>query len=142
MWADLDADDADGIGCDVVSISAFTRQLDSPGTQFAQAFTPGELRASDRTGDRGAHLAARWAAKEAVIKAWSSSRFGLPPLVPGVAMSDIEVRLDRWSRPTIVFRGELAGILHDAVVLVSLTHDIDADVAAAVATFRRPSASG
>ena len=71
-----------GVGVDVVGISAFADQLDEPGTRFAQAFTPGERRAA-RSGEstEAQSLAARWAAKEAVIKAWSSTCFGHPEVI-------------------------------------------------------------
>lgn len=65
-----------GVGIDLVSIPDFAEQVDQPGTVFAETFTPGERRdASDKSSSAARHLAARWAAKEAVIKAWSGSRF-------------------------------------------------------------------
>ena len=65
-----------GVGIDVVSIPDFAEQVDQPGTVFAETFTPGERRdAADKSSSAARHLAARWAAKEAVIKAWSGSRF-------------------------------------------------------------------
>jgi holo-[acyl-carrier protein] synthase len=64
------------VGIDVVSIPDFAEQVDQPGTVFAETFTPGERRdAADKSSVAARHLAARWAAKEAVIKAWSGSRF-------------------------------------------------------------------
>ena len=80
-----DLEDAVGVGIDVVGIKAFAEQLDEPGTRFAQAFTPGERRAARAgEGSEAESLAARWAAKEAVIKAWSSTCFGHPEVIdPG-----------------------------------------------------------
>ncbi len=71
-----------GVGIDLVSITEFAEQVDQPGTVFAETFTPGERRdASDKSSSAARHLAARWAAKEAVIKAWSGSRFSQRPVL-------------------------------------------------------------
>src|ERR1700722_11831144 len=71
-----------GVGIDLVSIPDFAEQVDQPGTAFSETFTPGERRdASDKSSSAARHLAARWAAKEAVIKAWSGSRFAQRPVL-------------------------------------------------------------
>ena len=73
-----------GVGIDLVSIPDFAEQVDQPGTVFSETFTPGERRdASDKSSSAARHLAARWAAKEAVIKAWSGSRFAQRPVLRG-----------------------------------------------------------
>ncbi|GAA11177.1 holo-[acyl-carrier-protein] synthase [Gordonia alkanivorans NBRC 16433] len=121
-----------GVGIDIVSIPEFAEQLRQPGTTFADRFTVGERRDSAAgTGDDARHLAARWAAKEAVVKAWSVSRFSRSPLLPLIRHSDIEVVTDNWGRPAIRLSGEIGNHLRDTVVHVSLTHD--GDTAAAVA---------
>lgn len=121
-----------GVGIDVVSIPEFDEQLAQPGTTFGDRFTVGERRDSAAgTGDDARHLAARWAAKEAVVKAWSVSRFARSPLLPLIRHSDIEVVTDNWGRPAIRLGGEIGEHLRDVVVHVSLTHD--GDTAAAVA---------
>ena len=129
---------AEGVGVDVVGISAFAEQLDEPGTRFARAFTAGERRAA-RAGEgspefgEAQSLAARWAAKEAVIKAWSSTCFGHPEVIDpaSVNMREIEVRTDAWGRPAIRLHGAIARAMHEYDVLVSLSHDPAADVAVA-----------
>ena len=121
-----------GIGIDLVSIPDFAEQVDRPGTVFAETFTPGERRdAADKSSSAARHLAARWAAKEAVIKAWSGSRFSKRPVLPEAIHRDIEVITDNWGRPAIRLTGEIGEILSEATVHVSLTHD--GDTAAAVA---------
>ncbi|MGV9826639.1 MULTISPECIES: holo-ACP synthase AcpS [unclassified Gordonia (in: high G+C Gram-positive bacteria)] len=121
-----------GVGIDVVSIPEFGEQLAQPGTTFADRFTVGERRDSATgTGDEARHLAARWAAKEAVVKAWSVSRFSRSPLLPLIRHSDIEVVTDTWGRPAIRLSGEIAEHLRGAAVHISLTHD--GPTAAAVA---------
>jgi holo-[acyl-carrier protein] synthase len=134
-----DLANAAGVGIDVVGITAFAGQLDEPGTRFAQAFTPGERRAARAgSGSEAESLAARWAAKEAVIKAWSSTCFGHPAVIDPehVDLREIEVRSDAWGRPAIRLHGEIAESMAGYAVLVSLTHDESADVAAAFVVLR------
>jgi holo-[acyl-carrier protein] synthase len=127
-----------GVGVDVVGIAAFAEQLDEPGTRFARAFTPGERRAA-RAGDgpdggrEAESLAARWAAKEAVVKAWSSTCFGHPEVIDPafVDLSEIEVRTDAWGRPSIRLHGAIAEAMAGFEAKVSLSHDAAADVAIA-----------
>ncbi|NMO03756.1 holo-ACP synthase [Gordonia sp. TBRC 11910] len=121
-----------GLGIDIVSIPEFDEQLRKAGTTFAERFTVGERRdAKQGTGSDARHLAARWAAKEAVVKAWSVSRFSRSPLLPIIRHSDIEVVTDHWGRPGIRLTGEIAEYLAGTQVHISLTHD--GDTAAAVA---------
>jgi holo-[acyl-carrier protein] synthase len=121
-----------GVGLDIVSIPGFAEQMRQPGTRFAEAFTAGERRdARSGAGDAERSLAARWAAKEAVIKAWSVSRFARRPALPMIVHSDIEVVTDNWGRPAIRLSGAIGDFLAQARIHVSLTHD--GDTAAAVA---------
>ena len=103
---------AAGVGLDLVHVPGLVEQVTRPGTVFAErVFTARERReARRRSEDTGSteaeHLAARWAAKEAFIKAWSqalNTRAGeasAPVIVPDdVDWSDIEVVTDRWGRP-------------------------------------------
>lgn len=136
-----------GVGVDVVAISAFAEQLRQPGTRFARSFTAGERRAARAAGGsphsaqspqpggfgEAQCLAARWAAKEAVIKAWSSSRFGQRELIDPahVDLREIEVRSDAWGRPAIRLHGAVARAMAGYQVLVSLSHDPAADTAIA-----------
>ncbi len=123
-----------GVGIDLVSIPDFAAQVDQPGTVFAETFTPGERRdAADKSSSAARHLAARWAAKEAVIKAWSGgSRFSKRPMLPEGIHRDIEVITDMWGRPKVrLTGGAIAEHLKDVTIHLSLTHE--ADTAAAVA---------
>lgn len=131
-----------GVGVDVVGVTAFAAQFDEPGTRFARVFTPGERRTA-RGGGRSASaeaqsLAARWAAKEAVLKAWSSTRYGGPEVIDpaSVDLREIEVVNDAWGRPAVRLRGAVAAGLQGHQVLLSLSHDPDADVAIAFVVLR------
>lgn len=122
-----------GVGVDLVDVGSFAEQLDVPGSRFtSSAFTVGE-----RTDAAGApeRLAARWAAKEAFVKAWAGSRLGRAAALPTWSPDAVEVALDAEGRPGLVLRGALADALADlhpggVTAHVSLSHD--GGVAAAV----------
>ena len=127
-----------GTGIDLVDVPGFAQELQRPGTRAGSVFTAAER--SDartptsgtgrRTADREmASLAARWAAKEAFIKAWSESLWGQPPVMDEHVHHLIEVVHDAWGRPRIRLHGEVAELLDGITVHVSLSHDGDAAVA-------------
>ena len=122
-----------GVGVDVVAVSGFRDQLELDATTFTEVFTPAErdLRATG-SGD-AEHLAARWAAKEAFVKAWAGSRHGRPPQLQSVEMRDIEVVCDAWGRPALRLHGEVdeefSRAVPDASVHLSISHDGDVAIA-------------
>ena len=74
-----------GLGHDVVEVSGFAAQLAEPGTRMRALFSARESRQAALRGrlkgdGEAVHLAARWAGKEAVLKAWCEalSRGGRP----------------------------------------------------------------
>ncbi len=119
----------EGIGVDVVHLPDFRAQLADPASTFvAGTFTPGERAASqDRaSGDPVRHLGARYAAKEAFIKAWSSARRGQPPALAHVDMREIEVTSDLYARPSLILHGQVAAALEARGpyrLHLSLSHD-------------------
>ena len=114
------------IGTDVVHVPSFASQLDQEGSTFLRAFTDREWRACAPKADRAASLAARWAAKEAYIKAWSQKLFGAPPAIDPAELNfaEIEVVQDAFGRPAIELHGDVAA-LGIPVASVSLSHDGD-----------------
>ena len=113
-----------GAGLDLVHVPALADQLTVAGTVFAEgAFTARERREADRRARQcgslpAEHLAARWAAKEAFVKAWSAAANAVaggavaPALAPeAVDWREIEVLADRWGRPGL----RLGGRVLDAV---------------------------
>ncbi|MBZ8178233.1 holo-ACP synthase [Corynebacterium sp. 3HC-13] len=122
------------VGVDLVFIPAFREQLEQPGSTFLQVFTPLERRIARgyRTPEaRTEHLAGRWAAKEAFIKAWSQARYGLAPLMSeaDIPFRQIEVRPDRWGRVQISPIGDVAAAIRrslgDPQFALSISHDGD-----------------
>src|SRR6478735_2531322 len=77
--AERDAVPVIGVGLDVVDVAGFADQLGRPGTRFANSSFTSKERAEAGDAGSGQRLAARWAAKEAFLKAWSSARYGAPP---------------------------------------------------------------
>lgn len=136
-----------GIGTDLVALAAFAEQLALPGSRFAEVFTARERRqAHTRTVSNGTsgqpnavtqHLAARWAAKEALVKAWSGALYGQAPPMAETDLDwrEIEVVADQWRRPALVLHGqvgkEIAALAVSSppntqvVAHLSLSHDGD-----------------
>ncbi|ODQ97012.1 4-phosphopantetheinyl transferase [Dietzia alimentaria] len=129
-----------GVGVDIVDLGAFAASLAEPGTRLTRAFSATERRqCRERAESRGArpgedplarHLAARWAAKEALVKAWSAALYGAPPpIAPDLLRwSEIETVCDNWGRPSVRLGGEVARqvaatIGEGARWNVSLSHD-------------------
>ncbi|WP_137875283.1 holo-ACP synthase [Rhodococcus sp. Q] len=125
-----------GIGFDLVTVSEFAEQLSRPGTAMKSSFRPGERRYCEAKADPARHYAVRWAAKEAVIKAWASSRFARPPAVGDNAYVQVEVVNDAWGRPSIKLHDEAAQFLPGAIIHLSLTHD--GDMAGAMVVIEEP----
>lgn len=118
------------VGTDIVHIPALAAQLATPGSRFTAVFTDRELRACAGKPDTAASLAARWAAKEAYIKAWSQSLYGSAPVLApdAVDFAEIEVVPDAFGRVAIALRGEVARV-GPAAESLSLSHDGDYAVA-------------
>ncbi len=124
-----------GIGVDLVHVPSFADQVGRPGSRFEGVFLPGERSdAHGRTSDPARHLAARWAAKEAVIKAWSASLFGQAPVMDEHVHHLIELVSDAWGRPRVRLHGEVAQHLAGHSCEVSLSHDGDYAVAYVILT--------
>ncbi len=110
-----------GLGMDVVEIGRIARILEGPADRaerfLARCFTPGERAYCDGRHDRAGRYAARFAAKEAAVKA-----LGAPP---GVAWTDIEV-LRGDGAPALGLTGaarEAADRRGVARLHLTLTHD-------------------
>lgn len=147
------------VGVDLVHIPGFAEQLSRPGSTFDQVFSPLERRHAQQrrdsagtapagsaagggfAGSRTEHLAGRWAAKEAFIKAWSQAIYGKPPMIEPdlVNFAEIEVLPDRWGRVALHLRGEVAAKLHESMgdveLSLSVSHDGDYAIAQCLMRF-------
>lgn len=117
-----------GIGIDVVDIARVEGLLQRHGDRFlARCFRPGELQLAPDGGvraDFAAHVAGRWAVKEACLKALGGDLRGIP-------YADIEVRRENGGAPRVALHGRAAAA-HAARgggrILASLSHERNAAV--------------
>lgn len=118
-----------GLGIDVVDVGRFEELLADPLSRMVAAtFTEEEVRYSEDRGlgGPGQHLAARFAAKEAALKALdgASALAGVSP--PRVALREIEVARDESGRPSLRLHGAAARLADDVGAdraLLSMSHD-------------------
>jgi holo-[acyl-carrier protein] synthase len=120
------------VGIDVIEIERIVNVLNRFGERFLhRIYTPAER---ERYGARPAELAARFAAKEATMKALGTG-------IRGVRWRDIETLSNRRGKPILVLhetaraRAELLGLRH---FTISLSHTRTEATAIVVATKMRP----
>jgi holo-[acyl-carrier protein] synthase len=109
-----------GTGVDIAEVPRIRESIECFGDRFLRrVFTEGEVRYCEHKVTRYESFAARFAAKEAGMKAlgtgWSR----------GVRWRDIEVVRPKGQRPTIQFHGEAAAIaarLGTKNIALSITH--------------------
>lgn len=123
------------VGIDLVAVPAFGELVGSVGSAFAErTFTAGELRAAAGPGGPAQHLAGRFAAKEAFVKAFSGTRPGRAPVLADMDWREVEVVVDGWGRPQLSLHGALADAVRssvgEVVAHLSITHE--PEMAAAV----------
>ncbi|PJM73592.1 4-phosphopantetheinyl transferase [Bifidobacterium primatium] len=111
-----------GLGHDVVDIAAFAEQLAEPGSRMRALFSSRELRqaalrARVKHDDESAHLAVRWAGKEAVLKAWSEALESRPNpyTLDDFPWSGIEILDDSRGRPSVTLRADVDRTLHGSL---------------------------
>ncbi|HLV89267.1 MAG TPA: holo-[acyl-carrier-protein] synthase [Candidatus Sulfotelmatobacter sp.] len=112
-----------GTGIDITEVPRIAQSIERFGDRFLQRiFTEGERRYCDSKANRIERYAARFAAKEAAMKAlgtgWNH----------GVRWRDCEVTRKPGGRPTMAFHGkagEFAGKLGVKNISLSLTHTAD-----------------
>lgn len=121
-----------GHGIDLCEVSRIGEMIAEHGDRFLErCFTPGERAYAGERKRRDEHLAGRFAAKEAVLKAlgtgWST----------GIGWTDIEVVLLPSGQPTVKLAGraaEIAASLGIASWFLSITHTSTFAAASAIAT--------
>jgi holo-[acyl-carrier protein] synthase len=115
-----------GVGIDLLEIERLERALERHPRLAERVFTAGERDYAAACRRPGRHLAARFAAKEAVVKALGlSGGFGLR-----------EVEVVAGEPPTVRLTGRAAAAGEGLYMQISLTHS--RDFAAAVAIAENP----
>jgi holo-[acyl-carrier protein] synthase len=123
-----------GVGVDAVDVARFRRVLDRRPRLAVRCFTAAEQSDASGSADEAQSLAARFAAKEAVMKALGSG-------LGAFAWTDVEVRRTAGTgatrnAPFLVLHGaasELAGTRGAANLHLSLTHTDGVAIAFVVA---------
>jgi holo-[acyl-carrier protein] synthase len=118
----------EGVGVDLVELDRIRAALERHGERFLdRILTAGERAYCYRRRDPVPHVAARFAAKEAVVKALGTG------FAQGIRWVDVEVERDEVGPPRIVLHGAAQQIAGEAArVHLSLTHDKGAAIAVAV----------
>jgi len=116
-----------GTGIDIAEVPRIAASIEKFGERFLRrVYTEGEMRYCDSKANRVERYAARFAAKEAAMKAlgtgWNH----------GVRWRDVEVARQPGGRPTIAFHGkaaEFAAKLGAKNVALSLSHTAEQAIA-------------
>lgn len=114
---------AAGVGIDLLEIERLERALERHPRLADRVFTQAEQDYATARARPGRHLAARFAAKEAVVKALGLSG--------GFGLRDVEVVAGE--PPTVRLTGRAADAAADKSVEISLTHSRDFAAAVAIA---------
>lgn len=118
-----------GIGVDIVEINRIERAIKKRKELINRLFTPQEQKYCQAQKKAHRHFAARFAAKEAALKALGTGR-------QGISWTEIEVCRDRSGKPYLHLYGKAAdqaktrGI---GEIFISLSFDKGAAVASAIA---------
>lgn len=109
-----------GIGTDIVEVKRLQKAIERFGDRFIRrVFTENEIKYSEGKASRFQHLAVRFGAKEALLKAMGTG------LRDGILWHEIEIRNDELGKPKIFCSGKCLQKLNDLDVEnihVSLTH--------------------
>jgi holo-[acyl-carrier protein] synthase len=107
------------LGVDLVSISQIRRVFEGKDALRAEVFTEEEIRYCTGQRRQFQHLAARYAAKEAVFKGLGTGMTGR------MCWRDVETVHGAWGEPGLMLRGEVARLAEAKGLLrcaLSLTH--------------------
>ncbi len=120
-----------GLGTDLVEVARISKSISSYGAKFTQrVFTDAERTYSESKANTAERLAARFAAKEAAMKALGTG------WTAGITWTQIEVVNDATGRPTLLLHDaakDLASRLGVKQIWLSLTHT--REMASAVVIF-------
>jgi holo-[acyl-carrier protein] synthase len=111
-----------GLGIDLIEIERVERALERRPRLAERLFTPAELSYAGNRARPGRHLAARFAAKEAVIKAL------------GQPVSPREIEVESGEPPRVRLHGRAAELAGDREIAISLTHSRESAAAVAITT--------
>jgi len=113
-----------GLGVDILEIARFERSIERSGERLLdRVFTPAEIQYCRAKHHPPQHLAARFAAKEAVSKAMTTGWAG------EFRWKDVEIKNDPAGQPIVTLHGRVRELLAGSRILLSISHS-DTHVAA------------
>lgn len=126
-----------GIGVDMLEISRMQRAIERRPSFVGRVFTEEERAYCERLARPAQHYAARFAAREAVLKALGTG------FSQGVGLHDVWVRNNAAGRPEAVLAGRAAQIarqqgVREVALSISYTHELAVANAVAVTDDVRP----
>lgn len=117
-------------GIDAIEVARIARSLEQHGERFlSRVYTEGERAYAEPRARRVEHLAARFAAKEAVLKAIGTG------WRDGIAWTDVEVVLEPSGKPGVKLHGEAARVAASLGITgwaLSLSHTKEMAFASAI----------
>jgi len=109
-----------GIGTDIIECLRIAQMIERHGELFiTRVYTPHEIRYCQSRKLATQHFAARWAGKEAVLKAVGTG------WRKGISWRDIEIRNDPGGRPSVALRGGVLDVVEELGITdmhISLSH--------------------
>ena len=126
-------------GVDIVAVARVARLATEDARVLDEVFTPGELEYCRRRSSSHEHMAVRFAAKEAVLKAFGTG------IGRRMRWTDVEILKERSGRPLVRLHGEVAAWAEQrglAGIDVSLSHSAGLAVAHAVSVWQAPQEDG
>jgi holo-[acyl-carrier protein] synthase len=122
-----------GLGVDLVEVGRIKKALDRWGRRFLRrVFTSRERDYCMRKAFPAQSLAARFAAKEAVLKAMGTGLSG------GIRWTDIEVVNDPKGKPEVQVSARIANLAPGQKILLSISHSQQLAIAHAILVESEP----
>ncbi len=121
-----------GVGIDIIEIERIKKSIDSFGDHFInKIFTQIERDYCESKKNKYQHYAARFAAKEAIVKSFSASK------LTSFNWQDMEIYNEADGTPKVNFFGKLKEFLgNDKAIQISLSHSENYVVSNAVLYFK------
>lgn len=120
-----------GTGIDIVEVARVNRLLEKHSPRFEKRiFTPEEILYCQSKAEPGIHFAARFAAKEAVMKCLGTG------MDQGIAFTDIEVTHSDSGQPSVKMHGQAKKLfirLKVKTIHISIAHEKNYAVGQAIA---------
>jgi holo-[acyl-carrier protein] synthase len=91
-----------GIGIDMIEVDRVTEKIGKDQGFREKVFSPNEIRSCESRANSGQNYAARFAAKEAFLKATGQG------LTLGYNLTDIEITSDENGKPSLALKGTFA----------------------------------